>query len=92
MKVSNQIQLTAVLIRDDESQGFTAFFEGMPEATAEGDTEQEALDNLVETFNLVMEYKRDEHSQQYANTISSHTSHSVQLSGMLARGSFLEPA
>lgn len=92
MKVSNHIQLTAVLISDDEAGGYMSFLEGMPEVSAQGETEQEALDNLVEAFNFVLQFRKEENNQQYADTLSHHNSRSVQLSGFLAPDSSLEPA
>lgn len=83
MQMSHNIQLTGVLIEDEKKQGFTAFLAEMPDVIAEGRTQEEALQSLFETFNFVMQFKRDElaermdfESRTYMNT---HHSRSIPL-------------
>lgn len=47
---SRTIELQAILIPDKKLGGFTAYFERFPEVIAEGDSEDEALQNLKDAF------------------------------------------
>ena len=54
-----KLQLTAVFEPATEG-GFTCFFEEMPEVFSEGETIEEARENLQDAFQMMMEYHRDE--------------------------------
>lgn len=44
------IELQAILIPDKQLGGFTAYFERFPEVIAEGNSEDEAIQNLKDAF------------------------------------------
>jgi len=44
------IELNAILIPDKKIGGFTAYFSDFPQAIAEGNTQEEAIQNLKEVF------------------------------------------
>ena len=59
-----KLQLTAVFEPAPEG-GFTCFLEEMPEVFSEGETIEEARENLQDAFQMMMEYHRDE-SREHA--------------------------
>ena len=64
--MARTLQLTAVFEPAREG-GFTCFFEEMPEVFSEGETLEEARENLQDAFQMMMEYHRDE-SREHASS------------------------
>ena len=60
--VTPKIKLTAILIEDPNDKGYTAFFAEFPEIVAEGNTQNEAQLNLIQTMAAVFEYKKHENA------------------------------
>ena len=54
----NSFQLTGIFVKDPNDNGFTAFFAQLPNIIAEGDTEEEATNNLIQTVQTVFEHQR----------------------------------
>lgn len=54
------IKLTAVLIEDEKVGGYTAYLEKFPNVISEGDTQEEAVDNLKSAFFTMLEYRSRE--------------------------------
>jgi len=52
-----KLPLTAIMVKDPNIGGFTAFFKQFPEIIAEGDTDGEALQNLMNAVYDVFEYR-----------------------------------
>jgi predicted RNase H-like HicB family nuclease len=65
--MSRKLQLTAVFEPAAEG-GFTCFFEEMPEVFSEGETIDEARENLQDAFQMMMEYHRDEAREHSSKT------------------------
>jgi predicted RNase H-like HicB family nuclease len=65
---TKKIQLTGVFVQDPLSKGFTAFFAQFPNIIAEGDTEDEATHNLIETVTTVFEHQKNNDAGQRTNT------------------------
>lgn len=57
--MSQKLQLTAVFEPAKEG-GFTCFLEEMPGIFSEGETIEEARENLEDAFHLMMEFQHDE--------------------------------
>ena len=62
-----KLQLTAVFEPAAEG-GFTCFFEEIPEVFSEGETLEEARENLQDAFQIMMEYHRDETREHSSKT------------------------
>lgn len=58
------MQFTAVYLKVDE--GYVAFVEELPGANTQGDTLEEARENLVEAVELVLQANRDLAEQELA--------------------------
>ncbi len=54
------IDITAILIQDTLSKGYTAYFAEFPEAIAQGETVEEAKLNLLDAFQSIMEFRNEE--------------------------------
>jgi predicted RNase H-like HicB family nuclease len=63
MSTSLNFSLDSVLVQDRKSSGYTAFFKQFPEVIAEGNSEQEALTNLVNTLHDALDYKAKNHEE-----------------------------
>lgn len=72
------IELNAILIPDD-SGGFSAFFAQFPEAIAEGDNEQEAMQNLLEIFSIMLKDRSEESRNSISNSGYPFTTKPVNL-------------
>lgn len=59
-KKRNSFSLTAVIIQDQQHRGFTAYFAEFPEIIADGATESEAKENLMEALHVLLLVKKDE--------------------------------
>ena len=57
--MSQKLQLTAVFEPASEG-GFTCFLEEMPGVFSEGETIEEARENLEDAFRMMMEFHHDE--------------------------------
>jgi predicted RNase H-like HicB family nuclease len=57
-KLMKHMKLTAVFVPEKEG-GYTAFIEEVPGAITYGDTLEEAKENLIDAFELVLETNRD---------------------------------
>jgi predicted RNase H-like HicB family nuclease len=53
------IELTQVFVQDPKTERFTAFFAQLPNIIAEGDNEDEATMNLLETVQTVFAYQKN---------------------------------
>lgn len=51
---SNTLSFTGILVQDEKTKGFTAFFKQFPNVIAEGDTEDQAMENLISTLRIVL--------------------------------------
>ena len=61
------IPLTAILVKDKKSGGFSAFFAQFPEAVAQGHDEKEAMENMIEVFKIMLLDKKQEIEQTVAS-------------------------
>lgn len=52
------INLTGILIKDNKDKGFTAYFAEFPEAIADGITIENAQENLLDAFKIMLESRR----------------------------------
>ena len=61
MKTNNlsALPLTAILVEDPNIGGYTAYFKQFQNITAEGDTEDEAIHNLVNAVHDVFKYQSE---------------------------------
>ncbi len=50
--------MKAIFIEDTRIGGFTAFFDELPNIITEGETKEEALENLISLVNIVSEYEK----------------------------------
>jgi predicted RNase H-like HicB family nuclease len=66
--INDKLQLTGVFVQDPASNGFTAFFAQFPNIIAEGDTEEEATQNLIETVKTVFEHQKNNNTGDRTNT------------------------
>jgi DNA-binding transcriptional MerR regulator len=57
---------TVVLTPDLEDGGYTVQCQEIPGAISEGDTEQEALDNIIEVLEEVLRFEKEKHTQARA--------------------------
>lgn len=57
--MTDNLQLTGVFVQDPANNGFTAFFSQLPNIIAEGDTEEEATQNLIQTLQSVFEHQKN---------------------------------
>ena len=55
----NNLTLTAVLVPAEEG-GYTSYIEEIRGAVSEGDTIEEALENLYDSLQLILETEREE--------------------------------
>jgi len=58
----NKFRLSIVLIENQESKKFTAYFTQFPEIIVDGDTENETEINLIKTLGYYLDYKTKEMS------------------------------
>lgn len=50
--------LTGILIKDETDRGYTAYFAEFPEAIADGNTIENAHENLIDAFKVMLETRR----------------------------------
>ncbi|PJJ75796.1 hypothetical protein BXY57_1385 [Thermoflavifilum aggregans] len=53
MNLTMKIDLDLVVIADEETHTFTAFFQEFPEVIADGSTKEEAISNLLHVFPVI---------------------------------------
>lgn len=68
---AKQIELTGVFVQDAKGEGYTAFFAQLPNIIAEGDTEEDAAQNLINAVKAVFEHQKNEEIQQPNNCSGS---------------------
>lgn len=54
----NNFELTGVFVQD-ANNGYTAFFAQLPNIIAEGNTQEEATKNLIETVKIVFNHQKN---------------------------------
>lgn len=64
-------QITGLLIPVEGGSGYTAIVAEFPGIIAEGQTKEEAKQNLMDNFHLVMEHKRQEMYKSYGEKLES---------------------
>lgn len=57
--LTNNIELTGIFVKDAGDNGYTAFFAQFPNIIAEGDTEEEATENLIHTVQTVFQHQKN---------------------------------
>lgn len=57
--INKPFEFTGVFVQDPHSKGFTAFFAQLPNIIVEGETEEEATTNLLETIRTVFEHQKN---------------------------------
>ncbi len=55
-----QIELTTILVPDEKTGFFSAFFAQFPEAIAQGENEDDAQVNLLRIFSVMLRDKKEE--------------------------------
>ena len=73
---SNNLQLTGIFVQDPHDKGFTAFFAQLPNIIAEGDNEEDATKNLMQTVQTVFEHQKNNDFHQ-ANVITKQFNFSI---------------
>lgn len=58
------ISLTGILIKDITGKGYTAYFAEFPEAIADGNTIDDAQNNLLDAFKMILETRKLESYQE----------------------------
>lgn len=58
--MTKSISLTAILVRDHKTGGYTSFFAQFPNIIAEGDNEEQAEENLFRLVKTVFEHQKKE--------------------------------
>ncbi|MDI9312661.1 MAG: hypothetical protein QM541_16085 [Flavobacterium sp.] len=72
----NNLQLTGIFVQDPHDKGFTAFFTQLPNIIAEGDNEEDATKNLIQTVQTVFEHQKKNNSPQ-SNVITKQFNLSI---------------
>lgn len=57
--MNEQLKLTGIVI-PSKSGGFTGYFAEVPEAIAEGNTEKEVRENMMEALGIILDFRRSE--------------------------------
>jgi len=60
------IPLTVVMVQDPHIGGYTAYFKQFPDIIAEGDTDDEAMNNLMNAVHDVFVYKSTDLRDEFA--------------------------
>ena len=74
--IPNTLQLTGIFVQDPQDKGFTAFFAQLPNIIAEGDNEEDATKNLIQTVQTVFEHQKNNGSLQ-SNVITKQFNLSI---------------
>ena len=51
------IPVTPIYVEDEKIGGYTVFFKEFPNIISEGETKEDALDNIIKTVHDVFKYK-----------------------------------
>jgi len=51
------LPVTPIYVEDEKIGGYTVFFKEFPNIIAEGETKEDALDNIIRTVHDVFKYK-----------------------------------
>jgi len=57
---TKKLSLTCIMIKDPKLGGYTAFFKQFPNIISEGETTDEAIDNLMNAIHDVFEYQNNQ--------------------------------
>ena len=60
-----EMPLHGILIQDTTDGGYTSLLAEFPEVIAEGETEEEARNNLMQAFKVVLDFKREEFNAEH---------------------------
>ena len=69
--MKKSINLTAIFVKDKDG-GYTSFFAQFPNIVAEGQTEDEAAENLFALVQTVFEHQQEEEIEATKNSGSMH--------------------
>jgi len=66
MKIHNQtvLSITGVMMKDQKSNGYTAYFAEFPEVVAQGENFDDAKINLVDAFKSMIAFKSVEAQEE----------------------------
>jgi len=75
MNLTMKIDLDLVVIADEETHTFNAFFQEFPEVIADGSTKEEAISNLLHVFPCYLNQQRKKQSafQHSAKNVNVNT-------------------
>lgn len=65
---TKEFQLNAIFIQDPSSGGFTSFFAEIPEVMAQGETQNEAMENLM----IIMKAAMSDKGSEFQNNTPCH--------------------
>lgn len=77
METQNQpeLYLTAIIIRDPELNGYTAYFAEFPGVIKNADDLEEIRENLAEAFNIMMEVRAEEYFSHHEESFVTEKYH-----------------
>jgi predicted RNase H-like HicB family nuclease len=52
------LPVTPIYVEDEKIGGYTVFFKEFPNIISEGETKEDALDNIIKTVHDVFKYKK----------------------------------
>lgn len=86
MSEFKSFKLDVIMVEDPQIGGYTAFFAQFPNIVAEGETEEESMDNLNELLHAAFEHQRTEelHSERIQNIIGTIKTKSVEYAPVAA--------
>ena len=61
------IPVTPIYVEDEKIGGYTIFFKEFPDIISEGETKEDALDNLMKTVHDVFKYKNTQSIEELDN-------------------------
>ncbi len=75
METTNKFNLTGIFVEDPKSKGYTAFFAQFPNIIAEGDTQEDASQNLLRLLRVSFEHQKNSelqnnHASNYGKVIT----------------------
>ncbi len=81
MESNNKFNLTGIFVEDPKSKGVTAFFAQFPNIIAEGDTEEDAAQNLLHLLKVSFEHQKNAELQNnHAENYGTVTTKSFEFS------------
>jgi predicted RNase H-like HicB family nuclease len=78
MTMNEQLKLTGIVITA-KSGGFTGYFAEFPEAIAEGNSEKEVQQNMLNALAIILDFRRSESYENQSNQISSNFNINLEL-------------